>query len=402
MPEKSKESRNHADLGRNNRRAVLSEVVLSGPLPRREIAQNTGLTMAAVSRISRDLIDAGLVLERPDASDQRAARGPGRRLVDLDLDAKAGFVLGVGVNVFSQVVTLADLKNRCVAQKDLKLSDLSDPDAVIGRIVSEAEALIAGLVPDRRRLLGGSFALTGAVDPETGVVRTSPYLRWGEVALGPRLAEALGMPLLIESMPVALTLAESRFGIARGVRNMLTMICSLGTGAGILADGRIVRGHDFSAGMIGDIPVAGHDGGSLEMLASGLGVLQRLFPGLDIPGTPANDLADMLMAAIDAAAAGDARSAGAVAEAGGVLGRALVPLVSLLRPEAVMLAGPLAASPTYVAACRSGLAEAAPKLDTPILASAMSHADAARWVAIGEFLLERDLDLKSLRLANAA
>jgi predicted NBD/HSP70 family sugar kinase len=138
------------------------------------------------------------------------------------------------------------------------------------------------------------------------------------------------------------------------------------------------------------------------MLASGLGVLQRLYPGLDIPGTPANDLADRLMAAIDAAASGDARSAGAVAEAGGVLGRALVPLASLLRPEAVMLAGPLATSPTYVAACRSGLADAAPGLDMPILASAMSHADAARWVAIGTFLLERDLDLDSLRLAKAA
>jgi hypothetical protein len=32
----------------------------------------------------------------------------------------------------------------------------------------------------------------------------------------------------------------------------------------------------------------------------------------------------------------------------------------------------------------------------------MSHADAARWVAIGTFLLERDLDLDSLRLAKAA
>lgn len=402
MPEKLKESRNHSDLGRNNRRAVLSEVVLNGPLPRRQIAHNTDLTMAAVSRISRDLIDAGLVLERPDTNDHGAARGPGRRLVDLDLDAKAGFVLGIGVNVFSQSVTLADLKNRCLARKELKLGDLSDSEAMIDRIVGEAEAMIADLVPDRRRLLGASVALTGAVDPETGIIRNSPYLRWGEVALGPRLAEALGLALRVESMPVALTLAESRFGIARGVRNMLTMICSLGAGAGILVDGRVVRGHDFTAGMIGDVPLAGYGGVPLDMLAGGLGVLQGLFPGQDIPEMPANDLADMLMSTIDAAAAGDERSAGAVAEAGGVLGRALVPLVSLLRPQVVMLAGPLATSSIYAAACRSGLAEAAPNLDTPILASAMSHADAARWGAIGEFLLERDIDLKSLRLAKAA
>jgi predicted NBD/HSP70 family sugar kinase len=110
----------------------------------------------------------------------------------------------------------------------------------------------------------------------------------------------------------------------------------------------------------------------------------------------------MLMDAIDTAATGDARSAGAVAAAGDALGRAVVPFVALLRPQAVMLAGPLAMSPTYVAACRSGFAGAAPDLETQILTSAMSHADAARAVAIGEFLLERDLDLDSLRLANAA
>lgn len=389
-------------MGRNNRRAVLAEVVLNGPLPRREIARNTGLTMAAVSRISRDLIDAGLVFERPDAGDQGPARGPGRRLVDLDLDANAGFVLGVGLNAFSQVVTLADLKNRCVARRDLKLGNLSDPDAMIDRIVGEAEALIASVIPDRRRLLGAGVALTGAVDPETGVVRSSHYLRWGEVALGPRLAAALGLDMRVESMPMALTLAESRFGIARGIRDLLTVICSVGTGAGILMDGRVLRGHDFTAGMIGDVPLPGHGGATLDRLAGGVGILQRLFPRLDIPGTPANDLAEILTATIDAAAAADARSAGAVAEAGAELGRALVPHIALLRPQAVMLTGPLALSPTYVAACRSGFAAAAPNLDTRILASAMSHADAARWVAIGEFLLERDLDLESLRLTKAA
>jgi transcriptional regulator of PTS gene len=402
MSDNPRESRNHSDLGRNNRRLVLSEVVLKGPLPRREIAQNTGLTMAAVSRISRDLIDAGLVFERPDTGDRGATRGPGRKLIDLDLDASAGYVLGVGVNVFSQVVTLADLKNRCVAHKELKLATLSDPDAMIERIVGEAEALIAATVPDRRRLLGASVALTGAVDPETGIVRNSHYLRWGEVALGPRLEDALNLDVRIESMPMALTLAESRFGIARGIRDLLTIICSVGTGAGMLMDGRIVRGQDFTAGMIGGVSLPGHDGATLDMLAGGVGVLQRLFPHLDIPATPANDLAEMLTATMNAAAAGDARSIEAVTEAGASLGRALVPFVAMLRPQAVMLTGPLAMSPIYTDACRSGLSEAAPALETRILASTMSHADAARWTAIGEFLLERDVDLESLRLAKAA
>ena len=220
--------RTHVGLGRTNRRAVLAQIALRGPLPRTEIAATTDLTNASVSRITRDLIEAGLVVELPDENMANVQQGPGRRFIGLDINSRGGYALGIGVNVFSQSVTLADLKNRRIARMDLKLEDLSDPDAVISQLIDEANKMIDANVADRQRLLGASFAITGAVDPTEGAVRTSPYLRWGEVSLGWSLKEALGVPVRIVSLPAALTMAENRFGIAQGLSNLLTLNCSLG------------------------------------------------------------------------------------------------------------------------------------------------------------------------------
>jgi predicted NBD/HSP70 family sugar kinase len=398
----SNQHRTHVDLGRTNRREVLALIALQGPLSRTEIATTTDLTNASVSRITRDLIEADLVVELPDEKMDSAQRGPGRRFVGLDINSRGGYALGIGVNVFSQSVTLADLKNRRIARMDLKLGDLSDPDTVISRLIDEANNIIDAHVADRQRLLGASFAITGAVDPAEGVVRTSPYLRWGEVSLGPRLRKALGVPVRIESLPAALAMAENRFGIAQGLRNLLTLNCSLGIGAAMLIDGRLVQGHEFSAGLIGDISPPHEPAGSLDTLAGGHGALLRLHcNGLDIDDIPADRVAKLLLDAIDRAANGDVLARRAMAAAGRVLGQTAAPFVALLRPEAVMIAGPLASVDAYVEAFQKTLQPQASAYGADLLVSTMSAQAAARWVAIGEIFLGRELNMEALKLSKA-
>ncbi len=400
-----KTDRTRMDLGRTNRRAVLAAVVLNGPLSRTGIAKITNLTAAAVSRITRDLIEAHLIEELPEAADapNEPPRGPGRRFVELDVNPSGGYILGIGVNVFSQSITLADLKNRRIARHDLKLSNLTDPNVVINRLTEEANAIVDQHVQDRQRLFGASFAFTGAVDPKEGVVRTSPYLRWGAVALGERLTQALNTPVRIESLPAAVALAESKFGIAQGMKNLLAVNCSLGIGAAILSDGRLIRGHDFAAGLIGGIFPPGEPSGTLDNLASGHGILMSLLgDDLDISATPSNRLAESLLEAMANARNGDAATARATADAGRVLGETLAPFLALLHPQSVMISGPLAMVPQYVNACRQALAPIGKQISCELLISDLSAQAAARWVAIDEFLLERDLNLDDLKLSEAA
>ena len=143
------------DLGRANRRRVLAELVFRGPVSRSAIAERTGLTNASVSRITRDLIEAGLVMERASVVNPNR---PGRRFVELDIDGSGGYVLGIGLNVFQQSVTLADLKNNRIDRIDLSLADLSDPEVVIAEIVKAASA---STPMNQARMTGRRFMVLG-------------------------------------------------------------------------------------------------------------------------------------------------------------------------------------------------------------------------------------------------
>ena len=126
--------------------------------------------------------------------------------------------------------------------------------------------------------------------------------------LGPRRADRLGVEVRVENDVKAAALgAHHLLGIADGLRTHSMAYLNLGTGlaAGIVLDGRLLRGGHGVAGEIGHIPVdpAGEpcgcgQRGCLETLASGWAIA-RDWPTLD--RHPARAL-------FDAAAAGDSRA----------------------------------------------------------------------------------------------
>jgi len=394
--------RTRRDLGRTNKRAVMGQIVLGGPVSRTAICQGTGLTAASVSRITRELIEAGLITAEP--APQETGR-PGRKFVGLDVAAGGGYVLGIGLNVFQQAVTLADLKNNRLERRDLNLSDLSNPRVVIDYVIEAAREMIGQHVHHPQRLLGGGVAITGAVDPTTGLLRESPYFGWHDcnLDLGGELSAALGLPIHVENLPNALNLAEVRFGHVRAARNTLLVHCALGLGGSLYLDGQLTRGDRFAAGQIGNLPITVDEDrvATLDDLSGGRGILVAMgYAGTE----PADEMASNLLAAIDLANGGDADATIIMEQAGATLGQSLAKFCGLVQPEAIVLSGPLPAAAAYLESCRAGLARYWPTESAPvtIIVSDLSNQAAARWLAIGEFLVERDLNLENLKLAGAA
>ncbi len=351
VPERN---RTHAGMGLRNRRAVLGEVALSGPLPRVDIAGRLGLTHATISRIARGLIGEGLVRELPETP---AAGRPGRRSVPLDIDPAGGHVLGVAIGPSIQTVALADLKNRVVAGAELGLESPDDPDGTLARAAEAGRGLADSHLEDRSRLRGGFVMVSGAVDPAAGVVLEAPSLGWRGVPARERFAAALGfdLPLRVESMPAAVAMAEMSFGAGRGRRNLLLINCELGLSACVIVDGRPIERRGLRSDAIGTALVTGMDGAvaPLDRLAGGLAVL----PGGGPPPASARRRAEALADAIRRDREGDPDAAGRVARAGRQLGRVIAWVIPLVMPEIAVIAGPLARSRRYVDSARDAAAE---------------------------------------------
>lgn len=201
-------------------------------------------------------------------------------------------------------------------------------------VVAGAVDAVERLVGDGDRLLGVGIGVPGLVDTESGVVAQALNLGLERTALAAEAAARLGVPVGIENDVNAAAL-----GMAGGGDGSLAYL-NLGTGlaAGIVVDGRLLRGARGAAGEIGHISVdpAGPPcvcgmRGCLEASASGSGIARRW------PRRPF-EVAELR----DLAAAGDPVAARLAAELVEAVAHAVRVLVLAVDPARVVLGGGIA------------------------------------------------------------
>ena len=163
------------------------------------------------------------------------------------------------------------------------------------------------------------------------------------------MAGALGEDVLVDNDCNLGVIAERWVGAAQGVDDVFCVLASERMGAGIVVDGRIVRGH---AGAAGEMPFLGaHE---VRHGAEGIADLLR-----EYSGAPAEEV-------FAAAAAGDRAAADAVGHAVADAGRAIATMALVLDPELVVIGGGIAeAGEAVVGPIRElveGMAHVAPRL----------------------------------------
>ncbi len=375
----------------DNVTAFLREILLTGPVPRREIAARLGLTVSTASRAVRALIDDGLVLEGRETPDEGPVR-PGRRVRPLSLDPEGGQVIGITIAPTVQIVALADIARNVIDSAEFNFEPVGDADGLVQRLAEECRRMIGAHLPDRGRLLGGLVMVTGDVDRAMGSIRRASYMGWDSFPLRARFSELLNLPILVRPLTPTIGRAEMLFGAARGRRNVLVMLCGIAVGAALLVEDRVVGEGGFPVGDIGTMTVTGADGraAKLDELAGGIGILRRLLG--ERPSGPLSHMDLDLHDAIERDRTGDPRVAALMADAGLEVGRLVALHGRIVRPELVLIAGPLAMSPSYMGAIRDALSEG---LEPPmeVSASRVLGPEGGIWAscaaAVYEYLIER-------------
>ena len=233
---------------------------------------------------------------------------------------------------------------------------LSDGTIVDRRVIAShaadgADVMLRRIADTAREAIGSlpishvGVSVGGPVNAEMGTVLGPPNLPgWTDVPLARQLCGALGRPVRVEHDAKASALAEWQFGAGRGVDNLMFLTLGTGLGAGIIIDGRLIRGAGEAAGEIGhwriaaDGPLCYGKRGSLEGWASGSGLpllakhLHReAFAGIN-SGEELHRRAEM----------GDRDAIDIIGRSGEALGKALALVIDLLGPERIIL-GNLAA-----------------------------------------------------------
>ena len=120
------------------------------------------------------------------------------------------------------------------------------------------EAAVAGVVTElaQRHPVGAvGLALAGFVTPDRRGVRFAPHLAWRDAPVADRIADRLGLPVVVEHDVNAAALAERRFGAASGAATVVFIALGTGIGAALLLDGELYRGAFGVAPELGRIRV---------------------------------------------------------------------------------------------------------------------------------------------------
>ena len=202
----------------------------------------------------------------------------------LRVHAGDGHVVGVDIGASNLRVALADMDGKVLGKWSASTKATSSPAMVIEQIRTGVKYLLEQASVPRRSLLAVAAGAPGITDSDAGIVVATSYLRgWKDVPLRRLLGAALRVPVAVENDVRMAAIGENWRGAARGVGDFVFLAIGTGIAAGVFANGRLIRGEDFTAGEIGYMHVPGtpeeaakHGApGSLESVIGGEGVRQQ-------------------------------------------------------------------------------------------------------------------------------
>lgn len=219
-------------------------------LSRIELVESTGLSAQTVTNITRRLLDDGVIAEAG-----RTINGPGKPRVTLKLVAESRFSVGVHLDPAVITVVLLDMAGTVLRRRAVRTAD-RDPRAMVDTMASTIDDLIADAGVDRSRVAGIGVAAPGPLDAALGTVIDPPKLQgWHRVPLRAVLAEATGLPVVVEKDTTAAAVGESWTGSGAVDRSFVFLYLGTGIGAALVRDGDAVRGSSHNFGEVGHIVV---------------------------------------------------------------------------------------------------------------------------------------------------
>jgi N-acetylglucosamine repressor len=363
-----------------NQKIVLNLIREHHPISRAELARRMNVRRASLTQIVRELLDSKEIIETGTAV---AARG--RRPTLLRIRTSGRLATAVDVRPTQTSVVLADFAGTALGRDAFPTP--ADPEDFSRELGARVKKLLAA---DPAAMIsatchGIGVVVPGMVDRRSGRVIYAPRLGWRDVDFRDSLAKDVGIPVFVESAPIACALARlwSPSGDSRAVNNFAYVSVSDGVGVGIVVSGEVLRGEAHTAGEFGHVSLdpsgplcACGRRGCWEAFACNSATSRRyVFEVSGAQGSPANGKRRGPLPSVEEivrrAKRGERAAQKTLAETGREIGRGLAAVVSAINPKRIYLGGEVTAAWDLVEApMRTALVEGtltAAARETPVI-----------------------------------
>ncbi|NUR89188.1 MAG: ROK family transcriptional regulator, partial [Nonomuraea sp.] len=312
---------------------VLTLINTGSAATRADLVRLTGLARSTVSQRVDALIESGLV-EEVETGESTGGRPP--RLLRMQTEEHA--FAGVDLGATHCRIALMDITGTVLAEYEDSVHIAEGPETVLEHVDRALNGLLAAAGRSRSVLKSIGMGVPGPVEFATGRPNNPPIMPgWNEYPIPEYFSD---VSVLVDNDVNVMALGEHRAAFP-DTSHLLFVKVGTGIGCGIVAESRLHRGAQGSAGDIGHIRVSGHEdagcrcGNSacLEAVAGGAALARRLTE-LGIPAESGGDVVSLVQG-------GNTQALRLVREAGRLIGEVLAGLVNFFNPEVIVLGGAL-------------------------------------------------------------
>ena len=247
-----------------------------------------------------------------------------------------------GTNVVYGIVSR---EGKVLAKSVVPTKNCLEPSVMVEKVVEGLQHQLS-FIDEPKELCGvGIGAPNGNF--HTGCIEFAPNLNWkGIIPLAELFEKALGVKALLTNDANAAALGEMIFGDAKGMNDFLFITLGTGLGSGIVANGKLIYGHDGLAGELGHVIVVPEGRscgcgrkGCLETYCSATG-LRRTYAEMTSTEFTAKTLSSKEI--VERAIQEDPIAQNALDYTAKILGAALANAVAYTSPKTIFLFGGLA------------------------------------------------------------
>ncbi len=318
-------------------------------ISRTGLAEEMGLTRAAVTLIVNDLLENGVILE----AESRAIPN-GRPPVVLEINPKRGLVAAVDMGATHVNIALADFSAKIIEETSLPFDIKQGPQVCLVEVRRILQELLDQYGISISEIMAVGVGVPGPVIKDAGMVMSPPIMPgWDRYPIRKTLEEAWGCPVSLNNDAELGALGEWAYGAGRGEKNLAFIKVGSGIGAGLIINQQIYGGTTGSAGEIGHITIEENgplctcgNHGCMEAFAGGNAIAiqarkmvqtgkRTLLSNIPLENITAREVAE-------SARRGDLPSQEIIMRAGTFIGIAIAGVVNLFNPSAVIIGGGVA------------------------------------------------------------
>jgi len=261
--------------------------------------------------------------------------------------------VGIDIGGTNTVFGIVNIHGKNLAEGSISTQKPAKVEEFVKKLASEIKSLLSSLSFDYKLVGIGIGAPNGNF--HKGTIEFAPNLNWGEVVpLAELVKQHFGVSVWVTNDANAAALGEMLYGGARQMNNFIVITLGTGLGSGIVANEKLVYGHDGFAGELGHTTAVenGRDcacgrKGCLETYASATGIKRTVFEllGKSIENSSLRSYSydDLTSKQIyNTAKEGDAIAIQAFDFTARILGKAFADAAAYTSPEAFFIFGGLA------------------------------------------------------------